>query len=102
MRCAHGGRFMRGVTCWWSCCAGTSATRCASRCPAAAWRSGPGCLRALNVERWAKASLARGARFFTGRQYMPSGRAIPFVRLGFGHLDERELAEAVRRMAAAR
>jgi GntR family transcriptional regulator/MocR family aminotransferase len=55
----------------------------------------------LDVEAWAKATLARGARFFTGRQYMPSGRAIPYLRLGFGHLDEKELTEAVRRMALA-
>lgn len=52
----------------------------------------------IDVEVWAKAALQRGVRFFTGRQYMPSGRAIPFVRLGFGHLDEAELAEAVRRL----
>lgn len=55
----------------------------------------------LDVERWAKATLARGARFFTGRQYSPAGRALPFVRLGFGHLDERELTLGVRRMAQA-
>ena len=55
----------------------------------------------LDVEAWAKATLAQGARFFTGRQYMPSGRAIPYVRLGFGHLDEAELTEAVGRMVCA-
>jgi GntR family transcriptional regulator/MocR family aminotransferase len=55
----------------------------------------------VDVEAWAKATLERGARFFTGRQYMPSGRAIPYLRLGFGHLDEAELTEAVRRMASA-
>lgn len=55
--------------------------------------------KGIDVEAWAKASLQRGARFFTGRQYMPSGAVIPFVRLGFGHLDERELTEAVKRMA---
>lgn len=56
----------------------------------------------VDVEAWAKASLQRGARFFTGKQYMPSGRSIPYVRLGFGHLDEVELAEAVRRMGVPR
>lgn len=55
----------------------------------------------IDVEAWARSSLREGARFFTGRQYSPAGRALPFVRLGFGHLDERELAEAVRRMARA-
>lgn len=53
----------------------------------------------VDVEVWAKASLARGVRFFTGRQYMPSGRAVPFVRLGFAHLDERELRSAVSVLA---
>ena len=47
----------------------------------------------------AQRSLAAGVRFFTGRHYAPSGRALPFVRLGFGHLDEDELTEAARRMA---
>jgi GntR family transcriptional regulator/MocR family aminotransferase len=55
----------------------------------------------IDVERWAKASLAVGVRFFTGRQYAPNGRPIPWVRLGFGHLDEAELREAVKRMAGA-
>ncbi len=55
----------------------------------------------IDVERWAKASLLGKVRFFTGRQYAPNGRPIPFVRLGFGHLDEGELREAVKRMARA-
>jgi GntR family transcriptional regulator/MocR family aminotransferase len=53
----------------------------------------------IDVEAWAKAALQRGVRFFTGRQYMPSGAAIPFLRIGFAHLDEQELTEAVKRMA---
>ncbi|MBS1151101.1 MAG: GntR family transcriptional regulator [Myxococcaceae bacterium] len=57
--------------------------------------------KGIDVERWAAASLRAGVRFFTGRQYAPSGRPLPFVRLGFGHLDEPELREAVRRMAKA-
>ncbi|MFT3712427.1 MAG: PLP-dependent aminotransferase family protein [Archangium sp.] len=56
----------------------------------------------VDVEAWARNARERGARFFTGRQYMPSGKAIPFVRLGFGHLDEKELQEAVKRIARAR
>lgn len=55
----------------------------------------------IDVEVWAKRTLHAGARFFTGRQYMPSGRAIPYLRLGLGQLDEAELTEAVRRMASA-
>jgi GntR family transcriptional regulator/MocR family aminotransferase len=56
----------------------------------------------IDVERWAQAGRAAGVRFFTGRPYSPGGRTIPYVRLGFGHLDEAELGEAVRRMARAR
>jgi GntR family transcriptional regulator/MocR family aminotransferase len=54
----------------------------------------------VDVEAWAKRSLSRGVRFFTGRQYGPSGRSIPFLRLGFAHLDERELRQAVDVLAA--
>lgn len=57
--------------------------------------------RGIDVERWAKASLTRGVRFFTGRHYDPEGTAIPFIRLGFAHLNEAELGEAVPRMARA-
>ena len=57
--------------------------------------------KGIDVDAWAKATLARGARIVTGRQYMPSGAAIPFVRLGFGHLDEEELTEAVKRIGQA-
>ncbi|MBL8953045.1 MAG: PLP-dependent aminotransferase family protein [Myxococcaceae bacterium] len=57
--------------------------------------------RGIDVERWARRGLERGVRFFTGRSYSPSGEKLPYLRLGFGHLDERELEEAVRRMATA-
>ncbi len=55
----------------------------------------------VDVEAWAARSLKLGVRFFTGRQYAPNGRAIPFLRLGFGHLDDGELRDAVRRMVKA-
>lgn len=55
----------------------------------------------VDVEAWARRARERGARFFTGRQYMPSGRGVPFLRLGFANLDEQEAAEAVRRMKAS-
>jgi GntR family transcriptional regulator/MocR family aminotransferase len=55
----------------------------------------------VNVEAWADSARARGARFFTGRQYVPSGKSIPFARLGFGHLDGKELVEAVKRLTLA-
>ena len=57
---------------------------------------------ALDVDAWAARSLKAGVRFYTGRQYAPNGRPLPFVRMGFGHLDERELREAVKRITAAR
>jgi GntR family transcriptional regulator/MocR family aminotransferase len=55
----------------------------------------------VEVERWAELCLAAGVRFFTGRQYSPAGRVLPFVRLGFGFLDEAELEVAVKRIALA-
>lgn len=57
--------------------------------------------KGIDVEAWSHATLLRGARFFTGKQYMPSGRAIPFLRLGFAHLTDTELTEAVRLMSLA-
>lgn len=56
----------------------------------------------IDVEAWAKRALQHGVRFFTGRSYSPHGKALPYLRLGFGHLDERELEEAVKRLARAR
>jgi len=53
----------------------------------------------IDVDTWAADSLAAGVRFFTGRHYSPSGRALPYIRLGFAHLDEDELVRAVRTMA---
>jgi len=53
----------------------------------------------IDVDAWAADSLAAGVRFFTGRHYSPTGRALPYLRLGFAHLDEGELDRAVRVMA---
>jgi GntR family transcriptional regulator/MocR family aminotransferase len=55
----------------------------------------------VDVERWAAAARGRGVRFFTGRSYSPTGQRLPYLRLGFGHLDAKELEEAVRRMRAS-
>lgn len=55
----------------------------------------------IDVDAWAMRALARGVRFFTGALYSPDGRSLPYLRLGFGALDEAELVEAVRRMARA-
>ncbi len=55
----------------------------------------------IDVDRWARDALAAGARFFAGRHYSVSNRSTPYLRLGFAHLDEHELREAVRRLHAA-
>ncbi|HEY7514351.1 MAG TPA: PLP-dependent aminotransferase family protein, partial [Vicinamibacteria bacterium] len=56
----------------------------------------------VDVEAWARRSVARGVSWYTGRRYAFDGRPRPFARFSFAWLDERELPEAVRRMAAAR
>jgi GntR family transcriptional regulator / MocR family aminotransferase len=60
-------------------------------------RAAPG----LDVDAWAERALAAGVAFYPGRRFAFDGRRRPFVRLGFAALDERDLREAVRRMAAA-
>jgi GntR family transcriptional regulator/MocR family aminotransferase len=55
----------------------------------------------VDPEAWADRALSRGVGFYAGRRYAFDGRKRPFVRLGFAALDEEELGEAVRRMAAA-
>lgn len=57
--------------------------------------------KGIDPERWAEAALARGVAIQPGRQFAFDGRPRRFVRLGFGRHDERELAEAVRRLASA-
>lgn len=56
----------------------------------------------VDVEAWARRSLRHGVSWYTGRRYACDGQPQPFARLGFAWLNERELPEAVRRMAAAR
>ena len=41
-------------------------------------------------------------RWYAGRRYAFDGQPKPFARFSFAWLKERELPEAVRRMAAAR
>lgn len=55
----------------------------------------------VDTERWAQRSLERGVWWYTGRRYAFDQRPIPFARFSFAWLNERELPEAVRRMAAA-
>lgn len=50
---------------------------------------------------WARAAERRGVRFSVGAEYALDGAPLPFVRLGFACLNEEEIADAVRRMAAA-
>jgi GntR family transcriptional regulator/MocR family aminotransferase len=56
----------------------------------------------VDVEAWARRSLRHGVSWYTGRRYAFDGRPGPFARFSFAWLNERELPEAVRRMAAAR
>ena len=58
--------------------------------------------RPVDVEAWARRSLRHGVSWYTGRRYALDGRPRPFARFSFAWLNERELPEAVRRMAAAR
>jgi GntR family transcriptional regulator/MocR family aminotransferase len=55
----------------------------------------------VSAERWAEQALARGVAVQPGRLFAFDGRARPYLRLGFGRQNERELREAVRRLAAA-
>jgi GntR family transcriptional regulator/MocR family aminotransferase len=56
---------------------------------------------AIDVEAWARRSLEAGVSFYTGRRYAFDGRPRPAMRLSFAWLNEKELPEAVKRMAAA-
>lgn len=53
----------------------------------------------VNVDAWARRASAYGVEFRGGRMYDFGGGYQPFARLGFTYHDERELAEAARRMA---
>jgi GntR family transcriptional regulator/MocR family aminotransferase len=56
----------------------------------------------VDIDEWARRSVAKGVSWYTGRRYAFDGRSMPFARFSFAWLNERELPEAVRRMAAAR
>jgi GntR family transcriptional regulator/MocR family aminotransferase len=56
----------------------------------------------VDVELWARRSLASGVWWHTGKRYAFDRKPIPFARFSFAWLNERELPEAVRRLAAAR
>jgi GntR family transcriptional regulator/MocR family aminotransferase len=55
----------------------------------------------ISAERWAERALAGGVAVQPGRLFAFDGRARPYLRLGFGRQNEREIREAVRRLAAA-
>jgi GntR family transcriptional regulator/MocR family aminotransferase len=57
---------------------------------------------ALDTELWARRSIERGVSWYTGRRYAFDQQPIPFARFSFAWLNERELPEAVKRLAAAR
>jgi GntR family transcriptional regulator/MocR family aminotransferase len=57
---------------------------------------------AVDVESWAQRSTERGVWRYAGKRYAFDRKAIPCAWFNFAWLNERELPEAVRRLAAAR
>jgi GntR family transcriptional regulator/MocR family aminotransferase len=55
----------------------------------------------IDVDAWAARALEAGVVLHTGKRFAFDGRRRPFLRLGFAALTEKEIAEAVRRVAAA-
>lgn len=53
----------------------------------------------IDLEAWALRARAEGVALPTGRRYDFEARHLPFIRLGFTSLNEREIAEATRRLA---
>ena len=56
---------------------------------------------ALDVDEWALAARRRGAIVVTGTTFTFDGSSAPYMRLGFASLNNQELREGVRRLAAA-
>jgi GntR family transcriptional regulator/MocR family aminotransferase len=59
-------------------------------------------VRGVNADAWSEAALARGLSVRSARHFALDGRSRPYLRLGYASLNERELAEAVRRLWVAR
>jgi GntR family transcriptional regulator / MocR family aminotransferase len=55
-----------------------------------------------DVEHWARRSLEHGVSWYPGRRYAFDQLSKPFARFSFAYLNESELVEAVKRLAAAR
>jgi len=58
-------------------------------------------LAASKVVEWEARALEHGVAFVAGERLAFDRRAIPFARIGFAPLDEREAREAVARLAKA-
>jgi GntR family transcriptional regulator/MocR family aminotransferase len=58
-------------------------------------------LRPPEVLAWERRAAEHGVVFIAGERLTFDRRGLPYVRLGFAPLDERELREAVRRLARA-
>jgi GntR family transcriptional regulator / MocR family aminotransferase len=65
----------------------------------ALWVRLPSC---ADYDAWARRSLQHGVSWYPGRRYAFDGHARPFARFSFAWLNERELPEAVKRLAATR
>jgi GntR family transcriptional regulator/MocR family aminotransferase len=55
----------------------------------------------IDPDLWTARALARKVAIRSARSFAFDGRARPYVRLGFAALDERELIDAVKRLAMA-
>jgi len=55
----------------------------------------------IDADAWAERAPRQGVLVSSGRRYAFDGRSRPFFRLGFASLNEGELGEATRRLAAA-
>jgi GntR family transcriptional regulator / MocR family aminotransferase len=65
----------------------------------ALWVRLPSC---VDYDAWARRSVQQGVSWYPGRRYAFDGQARPFARFSFAWLNERELPEAIKRLAAAR
>ncbi|HRI67305.1 MAG TPA: PLP-dependent aminotransferase family protein, partial [Polyangium sp.] len=56
----------------------------------------------IDVDDWVERAADRGLAVHAGRRYAFDGRSRPFLRMCFASLNEREIREAVGRLAASR
>ena len=55
----------------------------------------------VDVDAWAERAVRKGTGFQPAKRMAFDGRSRPYARFGYAFLDEREIAEAVKRLAAA-